>query len=301
MEVWLFLIVFGVLAYAASALKRALARCPHGTRRRKPCLLCEEERLRQEQLRQVALHRHAERERELAIAHEAERAQAKEAEFRRLRDISALEKIDPYSFEILCAHLYEQMGWSAETTPKTGDGGVDVFISRQGETKVVQCKRLTGGKVGVGVLRDLFGVITATRASGGILVTTGTFTDGAIAWAKDKRIELVDGTHLSSLIRQHLTASTLLPDAYIEERASAQRIDAALARLKQLLETPCPRCGKPLAIRKGRHGKFIGCTGYPSCRQTSNIPEYMPADRLNRMAQSTRKQRYPRRGGRSEE
>lgn len=295
MKFWLFLIAFWILISVAGALRRAWARCPHGTRGGgRSCHLCEEERLSQEQLKQVALRRHAKQKRELALAQEAERALIKEEEFRRLQDVGALERIDPYSFEILCAHLYEQVGWSAEITPKTGDGGVDVFISRQGETKVVQCKRLTGGKVGVGVIRDLFGVITATRASGGILVTTGTFTDGAIAWADGKRIELVDGTQLSSLIRQHLTASTLLPNAYVEERASAQRIDSALTQLKQLLESPCPQCGKPLAIRKSRRGKFIGCTGYPNCRHTSNIPEYMPAERLNRIDRNTRKQRRPR-------
>ena len=25
-------------------------------------------------------------------------------------------------------------------------------------------------------------------------------------------------------------------------------------------------CGKPLARRSGRHGSFVGCTGYPSCK-----------------------------------
>ena len=27
----------------------------------------------------------------------------------------------------------------------------------------------------------------------------------------------------------------------------------------------CPKCGKPLIYRKGRYGKFIGCSGYPEC------------------------------------
>lgn len=28
----------------------------------------------------------------------------------------------------------------------------------------------------------------------------------------------------------------------------------------------CPDCGSALAIKQGRYGKFIGCTGYPKCR-----------------------------------
>ncbi len=28
----------------------------------------------------------------------------------------------------------------------------------------------------------------------------------------------------------------------------------------------CPQCGKPLVVRHGRYGNFIGCSGYPNCR-----------------------------------
>ncbi len=28
----------------------------------------------------------------------------------------------------------------------------------------------------------------------------------------------------------------------------------------------CPECGKPLVVRSGRRGKFVGCSGYPKCR-----------------------------------
>jgi DNA topoisomerase-1 len=30
----------------------------------------------------------------------------------------------------------------------------------------------------------------------------------------------------------------------------------------------CPECGKPLIVRWGRYGKFIGCKGFPDCRYT---------------------------------
>ena len=28
----------------------------------------------------------------------------------------------------------------------------------------------------------------------------------------------------------------------------------------------CPRCGSGLAVKNGKRGKFIGCTGFPNCR-----------------------------------
>lgn len=33
----------------------------------------------------------------------------------------------------------------------------------------------------------------------------------------------------------------------------------------------CPECGKDLVIRNGRYGKFISCSGFPSCRFTEQI------------------------------
>jgi DNA topoisomerase I len=34
----------------------------------------------------------------------------------------------------------------------------------------------------------------------------------------------------------------------------------------------CDECGKPMVIREGRRGKFLGCSGYPKCRNTGEVP-----------------------------
>ncbi len=39
--------------------------------------------------------------------------------------------------------------------------------------------------------------------------------------------------------------------------------------LVEQLGEPCPLCGKPLVIRYGRYGKFIGCSDFPNCRYTA--------------------------------
>ncbi len=33
----------------------------------------------------------------------------------------------------------------------------------------------------------------------------------------------------------------------------------------------CPKCGEPLSIRLGRHGRFIGCNNYPDCDYTRDL------------------------------
>lgn len=42
---------------------------------------------------------------------------------------------------------------------------------------------------------------------------------------------------------------------------------------QEIIEEKCPKCGKPLAIRLGRRGSFIGCTGYPECDYTRSVEE----------------------------
>ncbi len=36
----------------------------------------------------------------------------------------------------------------------------------------------------------------------------------------------------------------------------------------ELTEEKCPKCGKPMAVKSGRFGKFLACTGYPECKTT---------------------------------
>jgi len=39
----------------------------------------------------------------------------------------------------------------------------------------------------------------------------------------------------------------------------------------ELTEETCPECGKPLAIKMGRYGKFLACSGYPECKYTKSF------------------------------
>lgn len=50
-------------------------------------------------------------------------------------------------------------------------------------------------------------------------------------------------------------------------KTTVQRKDVT----QEELDEKCPKCGKPLTIRLGRHGSFIGCSGYPECDYTRNI------------------------------
>ncbi len=49
------------------------------------------------------------------------------------------------------------------------------------------------------------------------------------------------------------------------DKAQADAPDIRQGLQKELAEK-CPKCGKPLAERWGRYGKFVACSGYPQCR-----------------------------------
>ncbi len=40
---------------------------------------------------------------------------------------------------------------------------------------------------------------------------------------------------------------------------------------QEKMDENCPKCGSPLSIRLGRHGRFIGCTNYPDCDYTRDL------------------------------
>ena len=42
---------------------------------------------------------------------------------------------------------------------------------------------------------------------------------------------------------------------------------------QEAMDEACPTCGKPLAIRLGKHSRFIGCTAYPECTYTRSLDE----------------------------
>jgi len=58
----------------------------------------------------------------------------------------------------------------------------------------------------------------------------------------------------------------------------AQEVEVARAKMPRTEYQPeptgdlCPECGQPLVIRRGRRGKFIGCSGWPKCRYTAPLP-----------------------------
>jgi DNA topoisomerase I len=52
-----------------------------------------------------------------------------------------------------------------------------------------------------------------------------------------------------------------------------------IKRMEEPTDLICEKCGKPLVIKWGKHGRFIACTGYPECTNTREVAaEYRDGD-----------------------
>ncbi|MBU0992590.1 MAG: type I DNA topoisomerase [Proteobacteria bacterium] len=41
----------------------------------------------------------------------------------------------------------------------------------------------------------------------------------------------------------------------------------------------CDKCGKPMAVKQGRFGEFLACTGYPECKNTQSVHSSGPGNK----------------------
>lgn len=177
---------------------------------------------------------------------------------------SALDGMSWQQFELLVGEAFRRQGYVVHENGGGGaDGGVDLVLSRAGEKFLVQCKQWRAYKVGVDVVRELYGVMAARGAAGGFVVSSGTFTEEAIQFANGRNVHLIDGPQLHALIQQTRPPSSAAPAPVATPQAEAH-------------EPVCPRCALPMARRVARQGvnagkAFWGCPGYPTCRGTRAI------------------------------
>ena len=121
----------------------------------------------------------------------------------------------PTEFEHLLRQLFEATGLDEWSTERSGSDGVDaVAISRNpftGGLTIVQAKKYTA-PVDVSRIHALAGLMDEKRAGRGVLVTTSWFSRNCWTQArKNGRIELIDGSRLRYLIKEHLQKDVVIP------------------------------------------------------------------------------------------
>ena len=92
-------------------------------------------------------------------------------------------------FEELIADLLVRLEYKITLTPASKDGGKDIYAAKKDHLGtflyIVECKKYAPDHpVGVGLIRQLNGVVQAEQATAGILATTSFFTRGAQEFQK---------------------------------------------------------------------------------------------------------------------
>jgi restriction system protein len=127
-------------------------------------------------------------------------------------DLLALK---PVEFEHLIRQLFEAMGMKSWVTQASKDEGVDgVAVNEDpivGGLCIIQAKRYSK-IVGLESVHALAGVMEDKNAAKGVLVTTSWVGKASRDFAarNGSRIEIIEGRHLKSLLREHLGLDVLI-------------------------------------------------------------------------------------------
>ena len=194
----------------------------------------------------------------------------------------ALGGISWREFEMLVGEGFRLQGYQVSEAGGSGpDGGVDLLLRRPGrngaEKYLVQCKQWRAFKVGVDVVRELYGVMAASGAAGGFVVTSGRFTDEAVRFAEGRNVTLLDGPKLHGLLRQAKAGGARSAQQPTTAPPAHATVATVAAAAQPQVEAPtCALCARPMQRRiakRGAHvgGVFWGCTGYPACRGTRPV------------------------------
>lgn len=173
-------------------------------------------------------------------------------EWRSDRDLLQwLRGMRPKEFEEYIADLFSRLGYKTQAVGKSHDGGIDVIAGKDSIEHYIQCKKFIRSQVMVHDVRDFYGALADKLSnSKGYFITTNKFTLEAEKFAEDKPIELIDGQKLIEYI--HLAKKGI-----------------NTSQLSSLGK--CPKCGGNLIERKGKFGKFYGCSNYPKCHFTKKL------------------------------
>jgi restriction system protein len=134
--------------------------------------------------------------------------------------VQRLREQEPVFLEQAVLKLLHAMGYGGsladgEHLGQSHDGGIDGVIRQDAlglERVYVQAKRYAiGNAVGSAAIREFVGALTGMGASGGVFITTSSFSAEAVKFAKlvMPRVILIDGDELGKLMVQYEVGVTV--------------------------------------------------------------------------------------------
>ena len=214
---------------------------------------------------------------------EAERARQASLRAERRKRLDHWLSLRGIQFEQELAALYRHLGYQVRATPKSGDQGIDLILTKDGEITIVQCKGQKGPATPA-VVRELYGSFYAFEgASHAILARTGGFTQRVKDFAIGKPITLIStiemakmaGSVVRSQQQRQLAPKKPAPVSVPEvESSEAERQGQPISKVtpaNRRVSSVCPDCGSKLNLYTGSDSytgldsMFWRCSGYPEC------------------------------------
>lgn len=168
-------------------------------------------------------------------------------------------------FIALVAEAYQMRGFDVIPAPRNADDGIDMVLRKGHLQNLVVTRHWQVPRVGVQVVRELAQRIDSGGADGGVVLTAGRFTSEAAAYARSRRIELIDAGPLARMLQQARAA--MQEDNWL---ATRQQIGGPDFRAT-VPQRACPVCGSAMIERVERQGEFAGmpywgCVRFPTCQ-----------------------------------
>jgi len=170
-----------------------------------------------------------------------------------------LDGLEPEEFDLLVGEIFRRRGYEIEISGGVGsDGASDLTLRKSDELILVQCRHWSSWKVSAPSLEEFYGTIMTARASSGIFVTSGQYTEEARTFAHAKPIRLIDRTGLDQLISEIGEPGENLFDLGNWIDRFSDRVTVA--------DPACPFCGKAMKLKRGFQGRpFWSCRAFPHC------------------------------------
>ncbi len=291
---------------AATVAVRIASRVPQWRERIKPCShgvsaglarACRDCQLAKERKELDHKAYLAEQQRKAEIQRQAEALRTQEVQRLSHAWLSRSESyysMTSQKFEDAIAQLFRNLGYQVKQTPYSGDGGKDAILVKDGTKYVLECK--SGSQcIGRPDLQKFFAAMHDESAVAGFYVNTGVFSRQAIEYAKKWPVTLYDRRAFPSLVAEaypvpesaRLAKTMCLKcgesvELPVQESKTSSwcpaghTVESTISLADLGVFTPgvsyCKKCGSPMQIVKGYRGRFLGCSRYPKCRFTRQVP-----------------------------
>lgn len=122
-----------------------------------------------------------------------------------------IEKLSDRDFEYYVAGMFKKLGYDADVTSASNDGGKDIVLSKSNERYYVECKHFSEyDLVGRPIIQKAFGAAMADSVTGCFIVTSSKFNSNALEEAAKRNL-------IYTMDIDDIAYINILPDGFIGE------------------------------------------------------------------------------------